>query len=108
MTTGQTPVDTGDFYLSESGGFANYSGSLTCFNDNGAGGGTANNGIKDGGEATVIAGPHNGVSVGTSDDVVCTITNTRNRGTIELTKVWSGTARSDDAEYRHFDRWERD
>ncbi len=48
----------------------------------------------------------NGVSVGSGDHVICTFTNTRNRGTIELTKVWSGTAGQSDAEYRHFARWE--
>ncbi len=92
MTTGQNPVDTGTYYVSESGGLANYSSSLACFNDNGAGGGTANNGIKDGLEPAVSPDGSNGVSVGSGDHVICTFTNTRNRGTIELTKVWSGTA----------------
>ncbi len=92
LTTGQNPVDTGTYYVSESGGLANYSSSLACFNDNGAGGGTANNGIKDGSEPAVSPDGSNGVSVGSGDHVICTFTNTRNRGTIELTKVWSGTA----------------
>ena len=81
-------VDTGDFYLSETGGLTNYTaGSFTCFNDNGGTTGTAHNGTKDGDEANVSVGTDNVVHVGTSDDVVCSITNTRNRGAIELQKV---------------------
>ena len=53
LSTGANPVDTGTYYVSESGGLTNYDSSLACFNDNGAGGGTADNGIKDGGEASV-------------------------------------------------------
>ena len=91
-STGQTGVDAGTFYLSETGGLSNYSSSaFTCFNDNGAGAGTANDGIQNGTEAAVSVGASNSVVVATGADVVCSITNTRNRGAIELQKVWSGT-----------------
>src|SRR5258707_10864059 len=53
ISTDKKTVDTGSFTVSESGGLASYSSSLACFNDNGAGGGTADNGIKDGSEPTV-------------------------------------------------------
>src|SRR3954451_18855711 len=91
LTTGEQTVDTGNFFLSENGGLTDYTSSaFTCFNDNGAGGGTANNGTKDGTEANVAVGANNSVSVTKNDDVVCSITNTRNQGKIELKKVWSG------------------
>src|SRR6202007_2321640 len=93
QTTGEKAVNTGTFYLSETGGLTNYSSSaFTCFNDNGDGtGGIAHNGIQDGTEANVAVGVDHAVSGGTGDDVVCSITNTRTRGAIELQKVWSGT-----------------
>ena len=57
LTTGEKGVDTGDFYLSETGGLTNYTaGSFTCFNDNGGTTGTAHNGTKDGDEANVVSG----------------------------------------------------
>ena len=65
--------------------------SLACFNDNGAGGGTADNGIKDGGEASVTPDADKGVAVAKGDDVLCTFTNSRQRGSIELKKTWVGT-----------------
>src|SRR5439155_208554 len=92
LTTGANPVVTGSYFVSESGGLTNYDAALSCFNDNGAGGGTAGNGIKDGGEAVVSVGANQSVSVGSGDVVVCTFTNTRKQGSIELTKSWSGTA----------------
>jgi hypothetical protein len=93
-TTGENPVDTGTFTVSESGGLANYDSSLSCFNDNGAGtGGVAGDGIRNGTEPAV-ASAGGSVAVGQGDDVVCTFTNTRKRGAIELRKVWSGTASS--------------
>jgi hypothetical protein len=93
LSTGTRTVDTGTYYVSESGGLANYTASApSCFNDNGAGGGTAGNGVKDGSEQTVSVGANGGVSVGKNDKVVCSITNTRQSGSIELKKVWSGTA----------------
>jgi hypothetical protein len=86
LTTGQKGVDTGTYYLSENGGLTNYTaGSFTCFNDNGAGT-NANNGVKDGDESSVTVGANNSVPVGTGDDVVCSITNTRNTGSIQVTK----------------------
>ena len=76
LTTGQNTVDTGTYYVSESGGLTHYTSSLACFNDNGAGGGTANNGTKDGSEPTVTPGADNSVSVGNGDHIICTFTNT--------------------------------
>ena len=91
LTTDSNAVDTGTFFVSETGGLTNYSSSLACFNDNGAGGGTANDGIKNGTEPTVTPGANNSVAVAANDDVVCTFTNTRNGGAIELVKEWVGT-----------------
>ena len=53
LTTGANSVPNGTYYVSETGGLSNYSSSLACFNDNGAGGGSANNGIKDGSEPAI-------------------------------------------------------
>src|SRR2546423_110604 len=86
LTTGPKTVDTGTFFVSESGGLSNYDSTLACFNDNGAGGGTANNGIKDGTEPALAPGANQSVSVGAADHVICTFTNTRQQGTIELKK----------------------
>ena len=91
LTTGANSVPNGTYYVSETGGLSNYSSSLACFNDNGAGGGTANNGTKDGSEPAITPGADNAVPVDSNDDVVCTFTNTRLPGSIELKKVWSGT-----------------
>ena len=93
-TTGETAVDTGTFFVSEvpNPPTANYVTTLACFNDNGDGaGGIANNGIKDGTEADVTAGANGSVSVTAGSDIVCTFTNTRDRGKIELKKHWVGT-----------------
>jgi hypothetical protein len=87
LTTGAKTVDTGTFYVSETGGLANYDSSLACFNDNGAGGGTANNGTKDGGEANVNGDANGGVAVAKNDVVVCTFTNTRQQGSIIIKKI---------------------
>ena len=83
------------------GGLTNYDSSLACFNDNGAGGGIANNGIKDGDEASVTPRRRQRVAVAKGDDVVCTFTNTRQRGSIELKKTWVGHGGPDDAVHRH-------
>jgi hypothetical protein len=89
LTTGQQTVDTGTFYVSETGGLTNYDSTLACFNDNGAGGGTANNGTKDGSEPTVTVGASNSVSVGSGDHVVCTFTNTK-EAHLTLVKLENG------------------
>src|SRR5207248_1156621 len=90
-TTGQKAVDTGTFTVAEAGGLTNYTSALACFNDNGAGGGTTNDGIQNGGEAAVSS-TNGSVAVAAGDHVICTFTNTRNQGTIELKKHWVGTA----------------
>src|SRR5438445_681589 len=89
LSTGANPVDTGSYYVSESGGLANYDGALRSEERRVGKGGSAHNGIKDGNEPTVSPDANNGVAVGQGDVVVCTFTNTRKRGSIELCKVWS-------------------
>ena len=76
LTTGAQSVNTGTYYVSESGGLDDYSSQLACTNK--------------GSGITVGAG--NSISVTTGDVIVCTFTNTRNQGSIELKKIWSGTA----------------
>src|SRR5205823_149981 len=80
LSTGAHTVDTGDFYVSESGGLTNYSAQLGCANKRDP---------QD--QTTVTPGTHGLVSVATGDVIVCTFTNTRNQGTIQLDKIWSGT-----------------
>src|SRR3954449_10731785 len=96
LTTGPNTRTPGTYYLSETGGLGNYTSSaFTCFNDNGAGGGTANNGTKDGTEAnvTVTATAQGGsVQLASNAVLVCSVTNTRNTGTIEVIKDFVGTA----------------
>ncbi len=75
-TTGTKTVGTGTFYVSETGGLTNYDSALVC---------------TDNGQA-VTPGANNSLTVGKGHAVVCTFTNTRQQGTIELKKVWSGTA----------------
>src|SRR4029077_9667042 len=53
-------------------------------------GGIAGDGIQNGTEPTVSSTSGN-VAVGTGDTIVCTFNNTRNQGSIQLNKVWSGT-----------------
>jgi hypothetical protein len=76
LTTGAQSVNTGTYYVSESGGLDDYSSQLACTNKGNA----------------ISAGSDGSVSVSTGDVVVCTFTNTRNQGSIELKKIWSGTA----------------
>jgi hypothetical protein len=76
LTTGANTVDTGTFYVSETGGLDNYDSALAC--------------TKNGQAYT--PGANNSVVVGKNDVVVCTFTNTRHTGTIELKKVWVGGA----------------
>src|SRR5205823_5681691 len=91
-TTGATGVDTGTYFFSETSP-ANYDTALVCFNDNGVGtGGHANDGIQNGTEPTLNPGTGDSLAVAQGDDIVCTFTNTRQRGSVELAKVWSGTA----------------
>jgi len=75
LTTGVNTVDTGTYYVSESGGLADYDSSLAC--------------TKNGNAYT--PGANDSVVVGKNDTVVCTFTNTRKRGSIELKKAWVGT-----------------
>ena len=76
LTTGAQSVNTGTYYVSESGGLTEFNSQLACTNKGNA----------------ITPGANNSVSVSTGDVVVCTFTNTRNQGSIELKKVWSGTA----------------
>jgi len=85
LTTGQNTVSPGTYFVSETGGLTNYGSSLACFND------ANNNGVNDAGDSTVTPGGSNSVAVASNQHVICTFTNTRNTGTIELKKVWVGT-----------------
>jgi hypothetical protein len=76
LTTGVQTVNTGTYYVSETGGLTGYSSALAC-TDNGS---------------SITPGASNSVSVTNGHAIVCTFTNTRNTGTIELIKAWSGTA----------------
>ncbi|MBI3572595.1 MAG: DUF11 domain-containing protein [Candidatus Kerfeldbacteria bacterium] len=75
LTTGSHTVFTGTYYVSETGGLTNYSAALACTDDGNP----------------MTPGANNAVSVAKNHTVVCTFTNTRDQGTIELKKVWSGT-----------------
>lgn len=84
-TTGQNTVDTGTYFNSETGGLANYdTAALSCFND------ANNNGTNDS-EASVTVGANDSVVVGNGQHVICTYTNTRQQGKIQLTKDFVGT-----------------
>ena len=74
LSTGAKTVDTGTYYVSETGGLTNYTASLAC-TDNGS---------------PVTPGANNSLVVSKNDVVVCTFTNTI-KGTITLNKTWSGT-----------------
>ena len=97
-TTGANTVNTGTYFVSEVvTNAANYDTTLACFNDNGAGtGGVANDGIQNGTEPAVSVGASDSVAVAQGADVVCTYTNTRKQGSIELRKDWIGTPSSVD------------
>jgi hypothetical protein len=75
LTTGAQSVNTGTYYVSESGGLDDYSSQLACTNKG----------------SSITPGAGNSISVSTGDVVVCTFTNTRNQGSIEVKKIWSGT-----------------
>lgn len=76
-TTGAKTVTTGTYYLSETGAngtnLSNYSAVLSCYDNNGA-----------------LSVTNNSVEVTNNENVVCTFTNTRNQGTIVITKTAYG------------------
>ena len=80
LSTDQKTVNTGTYYLSETGGLSNYDANLSCFNDEN------NNGDKNRGEDIVHIGNHNSVRVDTDQHIVCTFTNTRDTGTLNVHK----------------------
>lgn len=82
-TTGQNPVNTGAYYLSETGGLTDYTSVLVCYND------ADNNGINDS-EDSVSVDTNDKVSIATGQHVICTYTNTRNTGTVFVKKVMVG------------------
>ncbi|OGG47390.1 hypothetical protein A2671_01050, partial [Candidatus Kaiserbacteria bacterium RIFCSPHIGHO2_01_FULL_49_13] len=85
LTTGQNTVNSGTYYLSETGGLTNYNTSaLSCFND------VNDNGANDT-EPAVSVGASDSVTVNPNDHVICTYTNTHQQGKIELQKDFSGT-----------------
>lgn len=85
-TTGENQVLAGTYNVSETAAAgsgtnaSDYTTSLACFDDDDG------DGVKDGGEAPVGANGAGDVSVGIGDDVVCTFTNTRKTGKIEVVK----------------------
>jgi hypothetical protein len=83
-TTGENTVDTGYYDVSETAGsgtnLGDYTSSIECKNAAGV--------VVASGSGTSLTG----VPVGAGDDIVCTITNTRNTGKIELVKDFVGTA----------------
>jgi len=74
LTTGAQTVNAGTYYVSETGGLANYDSVLAC-TDNGS---------------PVTPGTNNSLSVAATHAVVCTYTNTRQTGTIIVKKVMVG------------------
>ncbi len=74
LTTGTKTVDTGTYYVSETGGLIDYTSALAC-TDNGQ---------------TVTPGAGNSLSVVTGHTVICTFTNTRKTGTVIVKKVMVG------------------
>jgi hypothetical protein len=74
LTTGAQTVNTGTYYVSETGSLADYNPSLAC-TDNGN---------------SVTPGTDNALSVGDGHTVVCTFTNTRKQGSIKVDKAWVG------------------
>src|SRR4051794_24383519 len=76
-TTGAKPLEPATYFVSESlATGADYTTALACTNGN----------------APVAAGQDGSVAVGAGDVVVCTYTNTRKQGSLELRKHWIGTA----------------
>ena len=83
--TGAVSVNTGTHSVGEVGvsgtPLSDYTSSISC--------------VKNGATTPFISGPGTslgGISVDKGDAVVCTITNDRKQGSIELQKVWSGPA----------------
>lgn len=79
LTTGQSSVATGTYYMSESA-LADYTASIACFND------ANNNGTNDS-EATVSLGLNNSVVLGSDQHIICTFTNTRDTGSVRVNKL---------------------
>lgn len=70
LTTGTKTVNTGTYYVSETGGLTDYSSLLAC-TDNGS---------------PITPGTNNSMFVTTGHAVICTFTNTRNTGTLRVLK----------------------
>src|SRR5207249_2921765 len=80
LTTGDDTDATGNYCVAETGGLANYDAALVCVNN------------KTNPATPLAVGANQSVAVAQGDVIVCTFTNTRKQGSIELTKSWSGTA----------------
>jgi hypothetical protein len=78
-STGANTVNTGTYFVSETDP-GDYDTTLACENRE-----------VPGSPTTVTPGADGSVAVGEDDVVVCTFTNTRQQGSIQLDKVWSGT-----------------
>ena len=92
--TDPNSVDTGTYYVSETDP-GPYSTSLDCV-DNSTDPATP-----------VAVGANNSVDVTSGSVIVCTFTNTRNQGSIELKKHWVGHGRHGDDQDRHLGRRQR-
>src|SRR6266545_4193227 len=82
---GPATVDTGTYFVSEQFDSNLYTTSLACFND------ANNNGVNDAGDSTVTVGANDSVPVGDGQHVICTYTDTRKTGTLEVKKVLNPT-----------------
>ncbi len=71
-TTGKIPVDTGDYFVSETGGLTNYDSSLVCSDNSGPV------------SVNQLTGE---VHVAKDQDVVCVFTNTRQTGQVTFEKI---------------------
>jgi uncharacterized repeat protein (TIGR01451 family) len=85
LTTGENAVAPGTYYVSEDYDAALYGQALACFVD------TSGNGVQDGQESTRTTGAGGSVAVADGEDVVCTFTNTRKQGTLEIRKDFVGS-----------------
>ena len=84
--TGTSTVDTGTYFVSEAFDSNLYTKSLACFND------ANNNGVNDSSDSAVTVGANDSVAVGSGQHVICTYTNTRKTGTIEVKKILNPAA----------------
>ena len=71
LTTGKKTVGTGTYYLSESNTTSGFTGALSCTDESGS----------------LNIGTSNSVVVAANKNVVCTYTNTRDKGSVKVNKL---------------------